>query len=42
MSRRLDSSFLAELVMRHRLDEEEAQAIARDLVLLNPRRAFKL
>lgn len=42
MSRRLDCSYLAELVTRHRLDEDEAQAIAHDLVVLNPRRAFKL
>lgn len=42
MSRRLDCSYLAELVTRHRLDEDEAQAIARDLVLVNPRRTFKL
>ena len=42
MSRRLDSSYLAELVMRHRLDEDEARAIAHDLVAVNPRRAFKL
>jgi len=42
MSRRLDCSYLSELVSRHRLDEDEAVSIARDLVLVNPRRTFKL
>lgn len=42
MSRRLDCAYLAELVSTHRLDEDEAARIARDLVTVNPRRAFKL
>ena len=42
MSRRLDCSYLAELVTRHRLDEDEAREIAQDLVRVNPRRTFKL
>jgi glucuronate isomerase len=42
MSRRLDCAYLAELVTTHRLDEDEAARIARDLVTVNPRRAFKL
>jgi glucuronate isomerase len=42
MSRRLDCAYLAELVVQHRLEEEEAEQIARDLVLVNPRRTFKL
>ena len=42
MSRRLDCGFLAELVVTHRLDEDEALATARDLVTTNPRKAFKL
>jgi glucuronate isomerase len=42
MSRRLDCAYLAELVVRHRLADDEAAQIARDLVQANPRRAFKL
>ncbi|MFC0529207.1 glucuronate isomerase [Phytohabitans kaempferiae] len=42
MSRRLDSAMLAELVMRHQISEEEAFAITNQLVVRNPRKAFKL
>jgi glucuronate isomerase len=42
MSRRLDCGYLAELVVTHRLDEDEALATARDLVTTNPKAAFKL
>ena len=42
MSRRLDCAHLAELVATHRLDEDEAARIARELVTVNPRRAFRL
>jgi glucuronate isomerase len=42
MSRRLDCGVLAELVAEHRLDEDEALETAVDLVVGNPRRAFKL
>ena len=42
MSRRLDCAYLAELVVQHRLAEDEAEQIARDLVQANPRRTFKL
>lgn len=42
MSRRVDSGYLARLVAEHRLDEDEAAATLRELVAVNPRRAFKL
>jgi glucuronate isomerase len=42
MSRRLDASYLAELVITHQLSEQEAHAIARDLVSSIPRTAFRL
>jgi glucuronate isomerase len=42
MSRRLDCGYLAELVVTHRLDQDEALATAHDLVTTNPRKAFKL
>jgi glucuronate isomerase len=42
MSRRLDSGYLARLVAEHRLDEDEACTVLRELVTVNPRRAFKL
>ncbi|MET0694017.1 MAG: glucuronate isomerase [Propionibacteriaceae bacterium] len=42
MSRRLDAGYLAGLVGEHRLDEDEAVATLHDLVVTNPRRAFKL
>lgn len=42
MSRRLDAGFVAQLVAEHRLDEDEAPEVMHDLVVGNPRRAFKL
>jgi glucuronate isomerase len=42
MSRRLDASYLAELVLDHLLAEEEAREIARALVGEIPRAAFRL
>lgn len=42
MSRRLDSAYLAELVVQHRLDEDEAFETAADLVTSIPRQVFKL
>lgn len=42
MSRRLDSAFLARLVVDHRLREEDAHRIATDLVTTIPSAAFKL
>ncbi|MFD1505336.1 glucuronate isomerase [Georgenia yuyongxinii] len=42
MNRRLDSGFLAELVADHRLTMDEALDTAHDLVVTQPRKAFKL
>ena len=42
MSRRLDAGFVAQLVVEHRLGEDEALEVMHDLVVTNPRRAFKL
>ena len=42
MSRRLDSGFLAHLVLEHRLDEGDALAVARDLVVGRPTEVFHL
>lgn len=42
MSRRLDVSHLAELVVEHRLTEDEAGVIAVNLVSDQPRKVFKL
>ncbi len=42
MSRRLDAGFVAQLVAEHRLGEGEAIEVMHDLVVTNPRRAFKL
>lgn len=41
MARRLDAGYLAQLVVEHRLAEDEAHEVIRDLVD-SPRRAFKL
>ncbi len=41
-NRRMDSGFLARLVADHRLTMDEALDTAHDLVVTNPRRAFKL
>jgi glucuronate isomerase len=42
MARRVDASFLARLVAEHRLGEQEAAAIAVDLVSTQPKAVFKL
>jgi glucuronate isomerase len=42
MSRRLDCGYLAELVATHRLVEDDALDVARDLVEATPKKAFKL
>ena len=42
MSRRLDAGFVAQFVAEHSLAEDEALETMRDLVVTNPRRAFKL
>ena len=42
MSRRLDASYLAELVIDHQLAEDEAHTIARALVGEIPRSVFHL
>ena len=41
-NRRMDSGFLAKLVADHRLTMDEALDTAVDLVVTNPRKAFKL
>jgi glucuronate isomerase len=41
MARRLDAGYLAQLVAEHRLPEDEAHEVIRDLVD-SPRRVFKL
>jgi glucuronate isomerase len=41
-NRRMDSGFLAHLVADHRLTMDEALEVAHDLVVTNPRKAFKL
>ena len=41
-NRRMDSGFLAKLVADHRLTMDEALDTAHDLVVTNPRKAFKL
>lgn len=42
LARRVDSGYLAKLVGEHRLTLDEALDTARDLVVANPRKAFKL
>ena len=42
MSRRLDASYLGQLVAEHRLDEESALDVARHLIVEQPRKVFKL
>jgi glucuronate isomerase len=42
VARRVDCSYLARLVVEHRLDEEEAAEIAADLAYRLPRQAYKL
>lgn len=41
-ARRVDCSFLARLVCEHRLDEDDAHAVAVDLAYRLPKRAYKL
>lgn len=42
MARRVDAGYLAGLVAEHRLDETEAFTVARELVVDNPTRTFRL
>ncbi|GAA3558708.1 glucuronate isomerase [Microlunatus spumicola] len=42
LSRRIDAGYVAGLVAEHRLDEDEAYEVLHDLVVTNPRKAFKL
>ncbi len=42
MARRIDCAYLAELVSRHRLDEDEAAEVAVDLAYRLAKRAYKL
>jgi glucuronate isomerase len=42
VARRIDCAFLARLVAEHRLPEEEAAAVARDLAYNLPKRTYKL
>jgi glucuronate isomerase len=42
VARRIDCAFLAKLVVEHRLDEDEAYEVARDLTDTLVRRAYKL
>jgi glucuronate isomerase len=42
VARRIDCAFLARLVAEHRLPEDEAAAVARDLAYNLPKRAYKL
>lgn len=41
-ARRIDCSYLARLVVEHRIDEDDAAAVAVDLAYHLPRRAYKL
>ncbi len=42
VARRIDSTYLSRLVADHRLDEDEALEVARDLTYNLVRRAYKL
>ncbi|HYC01923.1 MAG TPA: glucuronate isomerase [Azospirillaceae bacterium] len=42
VARRIDCAFLARLVAEHRLEEDEAAQVARDLAYALPKRAYKL
>jgi glucuronate isomerase len=42
VARRVDCAFLAKLVVDHRLDEDEAFAVARDLTYNLVRQAYNL
>jgi glucuronate isomerase len=42
MARRMDCSFLAKLVVEHRLEEDEAVEVARDLAYNLVKKAYRL
>jgi glucuronate isomerase len=42
VARRIDCAFLARLVAEHRLPEDEAFQVARDLAYNLPKQAYKL
>jgi glucuronate isomerase len=42
LARRVDCAYLAELVVTHRLDEDEAEQVARDLAYGLPKAAYRL
>ena len=42
VARRVDCGFLAELVVEHRLDEDEAREVARDLAYDLAKKAYRL
>jgi glucuronate isomerase len=42
VARRIDCAYLARLVAEHRLDEDEAAAVAQDLAYGLAKRAYKL
>jgi glucuronate isomerase len=42
LARRVDCSYLAELVAAHRLEEDEAAELAVDLAYRLPKRAYRL
>jgi glucuronate isomerase len=42
VARRVDCAYLAELVVKHLLDEDEAREVARDLAYTLAKKAYKL
>jgi glucuronate isomerase len=42
VARRIDASFLGRMVAEHRLDEDEAVELARDLTVGLARKAYRL
>jgi len=42
VARRIDCAYLARLVAEHRLDEDEAAEVARDLAYRLPKQAYRL
>jgi glucuronate isomerase len=42
LARRVDCAYLAELVVTHRVDEDEAEQVARDLTYALPKAAYRL
>ena len=42
MARRVDCAYLARFVVEHRIDEDEARELARDLTYGLAQRAYKL